>query len=542
MSGRRRSGDLQARGRGGARRLFRAALVGALAAGCALGGAEREEPRRTARPDLAASLVELGSSALAGGRLEDAEARFERALEADPGSLEARVGLGRVALAAGRPDEARTHLGAALDADPGSAEALLGLGMLAARAGRSEEARRRLQAAVEADPWSAEAHAQLASLTGPAPEPPKPLSPAEAEELARRHPYDVRANLRAAEALARTGRTEQAVKRLEGVVWIADLDPASSRAALLRLAQLDPSWGRRVVVPVHSWADETIRDEPGWRFRLRLAWLAVSQSLDGVLGVRFVPASFHEIQAGRGPIALQPLDRAFRAQVRSGPEAGILAAFTERPPPQRPGRHRLGQAEFLGRRLLVRLEPEPGLSRVLAHEVLHLYGAVHVADEAKSLMTPDSDWRALDGANAAVVRSLRRRRFGAGELDENVFPWIDLETTTRAYENVLRLNLAFRRLGFAEALEAAEHSRFAAGRIAREVRGMDEHLGDVSRFLAGLLLRGGRPATGIAMLETAARLYGPRTPQGLALRRRAAALRQLHFGADGPPAGANANE
>ena len=46
--------------------------------------------------------------------------------------------------------------------------------------------------------------------------------------------------------------------------------------------------------------------------------------------------------------------------------------------------------------------------------------------------------------------------------------------------------------------------------------GLDPHLADVSRFVAHLLLRSGRPAAGVVMMESAGRLYGPKTKQGRA--------------------------
>ena len=78
----------------------------------------------------------------------------------------------------------------------------------------------------------------------------------------------------------------------------------------------------------------------------------------------------------------------------------------------------------------------------------------------------------------------------------------------------LRTNLALRRAGLAEAVETATTSRVAARRAAARVRELDPHLADVARFVSLLLWRGERPATAAFLLETAARLYGPRTVRG----------------------------
>jgi hypothetical protein len=365
---------------------------------------------------------------------------------------------------------------------------------------------------LEADPWCVEAHAELADLTGSAPRTP-PADLDEALRRAREHPYDVAAGFAAGAALAGAGRSAEAALQLESVLWLADLDPQAASAAWVLLGRLDPAWSGRRVVRVDSFADESIRAHPGWRFRLRLAWLAVSQTLDPLLGVRFLPVTVQGFASSGTSASLEAIDAAFRAQVTRASQEGILAAFTERAPSRGRGGERLGQAEFLGRRLAVRLEAEPGPSRVLLHEVLHLYGGVHVADDVESLMNPSGGALTLDPLNARIVRELRARRFH-GELDADVFAVVDLEATTLAYEDALRTNLALRRAGLAEAVETAATSRVAARRAAARVRELDPHLGDVARFVARLLWRGERPASAASLLDVAARLYGPRTPQG----------------------------
>jgi tetratricopeptide (TPR) repeat protein len=462
------------------------------------------------RPDLADSLVQVGEQALAAGDLTAAEDRFARALEADPGSAAARIGLGRAALARDDLAGAEDHFTRALELEPRAVAARVGLGRVAGRQGHTAEAREHLERALEADPWSAETHAELAALTGPA-----PRTPADLDEKLRRanaHPYDLSAGLAAASALAEAGRHDEAARRLESVLWLADLDPRAARRAWALLARLDPAWREWRVVAVHSFADESIRAHPDWEFRLRLVWLRTSRTLGPLLQVRFLPTSFAGFASGESA-SLDSIDAAFRAQTRRVPNEGVLAAFTERAPPSRTGGERLGQAEFLGRRLIVRLEPEPGPSRVLLHELVHLYGGVHVADDVESLMNPAGTAQVLDPLNARIVRELRVRRF-RGDRESDVFEVIDLEATTLAYRHALRANLALRRAGLIEAMEQAGGSRIAARRAALKVLELDPHLGDVARFVSLLLWRGDDPASAALLLETAARLYGPRTARG----------------------------
>ncbi|UCE87548.1 MAG: tetratricopeptide repeat protein, partial [Deltaproteobacteria bacterium] len=316
-----------------------------MAVAAALGCSAQAPPGPSAtHGDLAASLVELGQAALARGELAEAENRFERALRAQPASAPARVGLGRVAAARGQSQEAEERFQEALELDPGSVDAHLGLGRLQAGAGRPALARAALSRAVALDPWRAEAHAELAALTGLAPR--APVSGAEAAlRVAQDHPYDVWAGLRAARALALAGRAPKAIEQLQGVVWLADRDPASGRAALELLGRLDPAWRGRPVVPVHCWADDGIRARPGWRFRLRLAWLGITETFRETLAVRFVPFSLGAFSSQAARPELDAILAAFRSQSRGAPRHGILAGFTDRAPARRPGRYERGLAE-----------------------------------------------------------------------------------------------------------------------------------------------------------------------------------------------------
>ncbi len=485
-----------------------ACLAAALALACGTAAGPTATERR---PDLAASLVTVGEQNLRAGDLAGAEDRFARALDADPTSATARLGLGRVALAQGEPARAEPFFRAALADQATALDARLGIARAARRQGRSAEAREQLERVLALDPLRAEAHAELAALTGPAPRGPADL--VEALRRARAHPYDLAAGLAAGRALAAAGREAEAARRLESLLWLADLDPRAARGAWALLRRIDPAWLDWRLVGVHSYADESIRSEPGWRFRVRLEWLLATRSVGALLRVRFVPAGLHGFTSGEAPSSLGAIHDAFRGQHPRPPAEGILAVLTARPPDRgRPG-VRLGQAQFLGRRLVVRLGAEPRQNRVLLHELLHLYGGVHVARDVKSLMNPSGETETLDALNAAIVRELGVRRF-RGSLERDVLDVVDLEATIAAYEAALRANLAMRRAGMAEAIEMAASSRVAAQRKAARVKELDPHLADVARFVAMLYQRNDSPVSAAFLLEKAARLYGPRTARG----------------------------
>jgi len=484
-----------------------------LALACAGGTPAPEEPSPAPRHGDGGSneLLQLGEQALARGELDAAEDRFGRVLAVRPGSVRAHVGAGRIALARGEPAAARDHFEQALAADPEAVDALLGLADVETAAGRPTAARDLLERAARVDFRRPGVHGRLMDLTGRAP-PGRPLTTREAVERAQAHPYDPRALTQAGARLLAEGHTEQAAPLLKKAVWLADLHPAAARRALALLPSVDPAWKKRRAVPVHVFADETLRAQPHWDFRMRLLWLGISNSLDPVLATRFVPVELRALQGGKGSLRLESWYERFRLSMARAP-AGIVAAFTERPPPQTSGTHSRGLAEFLGRYLVVRLEPGRTTSRVLAHEILHVYGAVHISPEVESLMKPSGESKRLDTANQRIARAVRDRTFQGIGLEGDVLAHADLDAVVAAYEAALAVNMLFRNAGIAQAIRSSAYSRPLAARKAKRATRLDPHMADVSRMLARLMLADGRRGEALLLLDSAARLYG-NTPKG----------------------------
>jgi Tfp pilus assembly protein PilF len=468
-----------------------------------------------AEPEAVRILLDLGAEALRRGELAPARSRYERALAAAPESVEARVGLARLALAESRPDEAERMLAEALARDPEHPGALGASAVLLEARGDRAAARGALIRAQARDRWNPELHVQLARLTGRAPDGAETAAGEAALRLAAEHPYDPRARLAAGRALAAAGRPAEAQRQLEAALFAGDLAPSAARAAGLELGHL--AAGRRAVA-VHVFADEALRSDPTWPMRVRLAWRSVSDGLAPALGVIFYPERLAPFETAGAAADLGAVSDALRRAAGPGPADGVLAAFTGWPAPRSRGPWRLGQAEFLGRRLVVRLEPGQVQSRVLAHEVAHLFGGVHVVDEVDSLLNPSEGGERMDPLNATILRVMSARGFAPGGLEANVFSRVDLEAATSAYLQALRLNLAFRRLGLNEALEAARLSRYDAAARARQAGELDPHLGDVSAFVAHLLMHQGRRAEAIALLDAASTLHGPASLKGRRLR------------------------
>jgi hypothetical protein len=328
------------------------------------------------------------------------------------------------------------------------------------------------------------------------------------------------------------GRIDEALEFLERAVWLADVDPQSGLTALRRLKELSEPWRRRRIVPVHVHVDASIRARDGWLFRMRTLWLSVSTTLDEVLETRFVPVMIGGFQVSESSSDLDSIHEVFLTSTPP-PAEGILAAVTERAIPDGVGLAKKGVAEFLGRSLVVRMPADASKSRVLAHEILHLYGAIHVLDGVDTLMNPTGTALILDAPSLRIVRALRGRGFGPGGIEANVLPWIDLTETVDAYRAALSVNLGMRDAGVTKALRGAGES---AGRAAKQVQRatqLDPHLADVARLVAVLTLADGRRADALALLKLSSQLYGESSPRG---RETAEQARQLSHALEGAAA------
>lgn len=385
---------------------------------------------------------------------------------------------------------------------------------------------------IEHDNAHSRAHSRLAELTGRAPASLIPRS----DDLvirAQRYPYDPRALVAGAEALAQRGSNDQAIEYLERAVWLADLDPSAALVAIRRLQTLSDEWRRHRVVPVQLHVDELIRAQPGWQFQMRTLWHSASAMLDSVLETRFVPIAILPFDAGDTPNDLDSIHEAFLAETRP-PAEGIFAAVTGRPLPSGDAVYKKAVAELLGRSLAVRVAPGAIQSRVLAHEILHLYGAIHVLGGVDSLMNPTGDSLALDAPNIRIVRSLRGREFRSGGIEANVLPWIDLGVTVAAYRAVLSVNLSLRDAELQEALRSSDTSEADVAFRIQQAKQLDTHLGDAARLVGALMLADGQRAEALRLLELSSQLYGPSTPRGRASAEKAKLLKESMGAANAP--------
>ena len=109
------------------------------------------------RPDNAWGHYMLGLSALKAGRLDHAEAAFNRSLELDPNHLKSMLNLSRVLLRTDQPERALSHLEVVIDIDPVSDAGYRLRGLAYYELGREEDAIDSFREAItvnQHDAWS----------------------------------------------------------------------------------------------------------------------------------------------------------------------------------------------------------------------------------------------------------------------------------------------------------------------------------------------------------------------------------------------------
>jgi hypothetical protein len=251
------------------------------------------------------------------------------------------------------------------------------------------------------------------------------------------------------------------------------------------------------------------------------------------LETRFVPIAILPFDAGDTPNDLDSIHEAFLAETRP-PAEGIFAAITGRPVPSGDAVYKKGVAEFIGRSLAVRVAPGANQSRVLAHEILHLYGAIHVLEGVDTLMNPTGVSLALDAPNIRIVRSLRGREFRSGGIEKNVLPWIDLGVTVAAYRDALSVNLSLRETEIKEAIHAPDTSPDQVAFRVQQATQLDTHLADAAWLVASLMLEDGQRAEALRLFDLSSQLYGKLTPRGRESAEEARMLRESMGAANTP--------
>jgi tetratricopeptide (TPR) repeat protein len=151
----------------------------------------------------------LGKVLAARGRLDEAVARYRKALEILPNLAEAHINLGIALAMRGRPHEAAAHFLRALEIRPDDAEAHYNLGLALASRGRPDEAIAHFRKALEIRPDDADAHNNLGLALGSRGRPDEAV--AQFRKALEIRPDDPDAHHNLALALAASGRLDEAV-------------------------------------------------------------------------------------------------------------------------------------------------------------------------------------------------------------------------------------------------------------------------------------------------------------------------------------------
>lgn len=106
----------------------------------------------------------LGKSLGDKGRMDEAMAAYEHAVEMVPSYADAHHNMGNIWMQRGRPDRALERYAAAAEADPADGENRYGLAMALMELGRLDQARRQVEAAIERMPEPARGYSLRGSL------------------------------------------------------------------------------------------------------------------------------------------------------------------------------------------------------------------------------------------------------------------------------------------------------------------------------------------------------------------------------------------
>lgn len=146
----------------------RPGLLGVALVACTLGSptnAFGQDPC----PSASAVDAEAGWAAYSDGRMDDAKARFQSALQRCDNDHYARTGLGYVLLREGDTQEGARLFQVVVRAEPGNVDALVGLGLVSWRSGELDAVRRHFEMVLEYVPDHPTAVDYLERLAGAAP-------------------------------------------------------------------------------------------------------------------------------------------------------------------------------------------------------------------------------------------------------------------------------------------------------------------------------------------------------------------------------------
>ena len=167
--------------------------------------------------------LNLGTTFLEKGAVDDAITQYQEALQINPNYAEAHFNLGNALRKKGRMEEAITQYQAALQIKPGYAEARANLGFALLQTGGTDEAITQYQAALQINPNYAEAHVNLGNALVQKGKMDEAIT--QYQEALQIKPDDEAAHVSLGILLAQTGRAGEAIAHLQKAL---QLEPANA--------------------------------------------------------------------------------------------------------------------------------------------------------------------------------------------------------------------------------------------------------------------------------------------------------------------------
>ncbi len=239
----------------------------------------------------------LGLESLQKGKVDEAIAHLQKAVEIQPRLAEAQTGVGYALLKKGEAKEAGSHFQRALELQPRSAEAQAGLANALCKQGQIDEAVARWHKALEINPDYAEAHANLGDALSQQGRGSEAII--QYQELVTLEPGDAHAQFSLGRALEAAGRIREAI--------------AHYRAALkINYQTLQPLNNLGWILATSS--DASIRNGSE---AVKLAQEADRVSGGGNAGILDTLAAAYA-EAGRFSEAVKTAERALNLAIRDG--------------------------------------------------------------------------------------------------------------------------------------------------------------------------------------------------------------------------------
>jgi len=199
--------------------------------------AEVHNSQPAASVNPAITMIDEGNALEEQGRIPEAMARYEAAIQTDPRCARAHLNRGNILLAGAKFDEARGAYQLAIECEPRYAAAHFNLGNLNARAGEFETALRNYQAAIDIRPDFADAFVAIANAFDSL------GRTAEAVESCQRalaiNPNYAEVHFNLAMLAMTQGRHDEAVKSLRSAVEIRPDYAKAHRTLGLELTKLE---------------------------------------------------------------------------------------------------------------------------------------------------------------------------------------------------------------------------------------------------------------------------------------------------------------